>query len=57
MFRTRGSSIEAPGTGSVAWVTKGNKIIFDFVYLWANRGVEWWGSSHLLQHDEFQVEE
>ena len=22
----------------------------------ANRGVEWWGSSHLLQHDESQVE-
>ena len=33
MFRTRGSSIEAPGAGSVAWVAKGNKIIFDFVYL------------------------
>ena len=23
----------------------------------ANRGVEWWGSSHLLQHDESQGEE
>ena len=33
MFRTRGSSIEAPGAGSVAWVAKGNKIIFDFVHL------------------------
>ena len=31
--RTWGSSIEAPGAGSVAWVAKGNKIIFDFVYL------------------------
>ena len=29
----RGSSIEAPGSSSVAWVAKGNKIIFDFVYL------------------------
>ena len=25
--------------------------------LQANRGVEWWGSSHLLQHDESQGEE
>jgi len=23
----------------------------------ANRGVEWWGSSHLLQHGESQGEE
>ena len=30
---TRGSSIEAPGAGSVAWVAKGNKIIFGLVYL------------------------
>ena len=29
----RGSSIEAPGAGSVAWVAKGNKIIFGLVYL------------------------
>ena len=27
------SSIEAPGTGSMAWVAKGNKIIFDFICL------------------------
>ena len=27
------SSIEAPGAGSVAWVAKGNKIIFDFIFL------------------------
>ena len=33
MFRTRGSSIEAPRAGSVAWVAKGNKIIFVFIYL------------------------
>ena len=33
VFRTRGSSIEAPGAGSVAWVAKGNKIILGFVYL------------------------
>ena len=33
MFRTRGASIEAPGARLVTWVTKGNKIIFDFVYL------------------------
>ena len=33
MFHTRGSSIEAPGAGSVAWVAKGNWIIFDFIYL------------------------
>ena len=33
MFRTRGSSIEAPGAGSVAWVAKGNEIIFGLVYL------------------------
>ena len=33
MSTLEGSSIEAPGAGSVAWVAKGNKIIFDFVYL------------------------
>ena len=33
MSTLEGSSIEAPGAGSVAWVAKENRIIFGFVYL------------------------
>ena len=33
---TRGFSVEAPGTRSVAWVAKGNKVIFELDCLCSN---------------------